>query len=409
MPIETPYDPSNDQTVLARRNPGDVYGFDNPQNDPSNFDWSRPDLAFLTPAANALESVAGTTAEVVVDVALGDLLLFAGAGLASVATGIKLAELNQPVRTPVETPYDPANDVTIGARRPPTPPGFSTVAGFEDQPPNWADLADPGNIVFPQGPSLVDRLVDLVDRFGGTLIDVLTGRYDDLGNQLFPQAPTVPLPRGNTSTEIIDLPPAVSPIPQPVGAPGTIAQPGWLADPSPFPQPGTAPSPFVPPLVNPLPFPAPLTTPQPAPRPIPTPSPLPGWLFDPAPGDIGDPSTSIGTGTDTLFGVPPDLSPLTPFEPGALDSPQVPGKADNCPPCVQTREKPKQKKKRKPRSVCYEGKYREYANGTSKFSKVEVPCEPKPKERKKRVPGYRRPRVPGTNPFPGVPDVFRGP
>lgn len=76
------------------------------------------------------------------------------------------------------------------------------------------------------------------------------------------------------------------------------------------------------------------------------------------------------------------LQPDVPLQPFAPLSPP-PNRAD---PCNCSQVKDKKRKKQQPRTVCYEGKFREYARGTSKFSRKRVPCESqnvRPARRKK--------------------------
>jgi hypothetical protein len=121
------------------------------------------------------------------------------------------------------------------------------------------------------------------------------------------------------------------------------------------------PVPVIQPVIIPIaePAPSPIVEPEPVAEPAPAPAVLP---------KVAAPAVS----TPVL----PVL--LTPFQEAMvpfvsnIGAPKPPQEAEACEP-----------PKKKPRTVCYRGYYREYRNSERKVRWERVPCEPRPKKRKR--------------------------
>ena len=121
-----------------------------------------------------------------------------------------------------------------------------------------------------------------------------------------------------------------------------------------------------------------LPTPGPTPRSTPTPRrSLLSTLTDPLTLSylLGRPGAARITNTRTGSTIQYLTDPLTTPQTGALTSPLgafagVPSTAD-----CSCSKKPGKKGKRKRRTICYEGTYRETASGTRKLRRQEVPCK----------------------------------
>lgn len=355
---------------LPARNPGDVYGFDNPNNDPG-----QPGEAFYDPLFVPITEIPGVTLVPTpaptpppgLTPLLPGLGLFALGGMLGVGIGAYLYDYLHPPVVPFIPDIDPETGLLreVIVQTPTTIP-IETLPFDEPltqpstplQPPNAPPSTDVPFVDDPYGrPYSDDPFLDPI-------------RFPNPRVPLFPPQPAPQTPgRIEIDPRLTDpyglgIPDAVA---QP--SPTTVSQPVGL----PFPFPGVAPYP----LPTPADFPLPSVAPDPLAFGLPFPTPLTGGGL---------------------------ASPLTLFDPGGVGSPLEdpalsPPRAGTCQ-CVDAPQAPKQKKKKQPRTVCYEGKFREYANGTSKFSQVEVPCEAKPKAARKK-----RPKYPPGNPFPGLPQL----
>lgn len=200
-----------------------------------------------------------------------------------------------------------------------------------------------------------------------------------------PPRPPAALPRPDVQLPDVDIS-APRPQPRPViPSPPTFVTPTPTIDPFfdglPRPTPTPTPRPTPSPLVDPFPFQVPRPTdflnpfqvPTPAPTVTPTPRPTP----TPSPFDIPTPRPT---------GLPGPSSSPTPFF-----APPGPPPNDlqrcNCPPSSSKR---KPKKKRKPREVCYEGRYVETQKSTLKFRRKEIPCQPSKSKPASRLVGSSR-------------------
>ena len=392
--------PSNLDTVwvLARRNPGDIYGYDDFGNRNDAGSAGDPGEAFLAPAAGVGSLLEAVAPEVVAN----PLGLFAVGGLAGLAAGFTLYDyLNPPPKVGViEVPLDPSEpDVLVQTSRPPPPPTYTPVTA-EDflDPPNWQQMYGfvPNDVKYPY---VIMDILNSIYRFAHP--------FDDSPPQFDIQpAPIPPLLIPSILVPQISDPvfaPLVSPTPvkipetaqpfpyeipafQPIARPGTIE----IFEPATFPQ-----LPSLVSLPEPISLPSPTAVPLPGTFGLPFADPfaMPGTLFDP----VSLPRSPLPL---------PFAGPLTGFNPVGLpstqDQPDIPRDAGRCPPCTTLRPK-SPKKKASDRTTCFEGKFREYSRGVFKFEKKIVPCEPKPKAvRAKKPPAKKYP--PG-NPFPGLPQI----
>jgi hypothetical protein len=403
MPVTVPGD---DIWVLARRNPGDVYGFDNPQTDPGQA-GDRGEEAYVFPVAPvAVATVAGE------GTVLAPVALAAVGGIGGLLAGAALYEYLNPYAVP-EVVENPLPEVEVLANPPPKIPPVrpGTAEDFLD-PPNWQEM-------FPMAPGWINpwnigQFVEPLIRYFGEWFDTrFPNPWNPDAPTEFEVRPTIRPPDIPAPLREFDLEPFPQPQIAPRPTPGRM--PGTLADPleQPFGDPG--------PAYGPLPFaiPSPVALPRPGtrPAPIPAPNPVPGYLFDPAPFDIGLPSPS-------LFGFPePPASPRTPVadpgiprgvidlpsrdifnEPNPLEQPQIPRDAGRCPPC--TTIKPKNKKRdKKARTACFRYVVTQYTDGTRQTEKKLIACEPRGKATRSKKPPAKK--YPPGNPFPGLP-TFRG-
>lgn len=154
------------------------------------------------------------------------------------------------------------------------------------------------------------------------------------------------------------LPP---PRPGPKIGPSSPGEPAVRPEPRPTPRPGARPAPQPSARPAPQPSPGPFNYPAPTPAPMPRPFKLPLVLPLPLPG------TGPG-GSPLQF-----ARPLTPPKPGAVTSPQPWASPQNDP--CRSRSDRRKKRKRKPRTVCYSGTFRETNRSTIKRRRKRVPCK----------------------------------
>lgn len=189
------------------------------------------------------------------------------------------------------------------------------------------------------------------------------------------QRPLIPLPGGERR-----------PAPVRIGDPRVVGAPGVdpEIEPAPAPRPGAQPSPRTPQLVpTPAPgvdagpsddfslepFPRFGVGPGPGASPEPYfpafPDPLtPDGIVPSGPGETARPPGEVRMPEDplNLFGAPDPLA-----DPVA----RPPGEADRCS-CAQ--QKPKKKRKREPRKVCYRGTFTETSKSLRKVRREQIPC-----------------------------------
>jgi hypothetical protein len=134
-----------------------------------------------------------------------------------------------------------------------------------------------------------------------------------------------------------------------VADPFKVDKPDRDREPQPQPQPGPMPTPGVPPFQLPFPIPTPRPVPLPTLPPLPSPGPLP-----PLP----------------LPFPPPDLAPIDYLSPAFPETDYQPRTdADR-----YKDDAKKKRKKRKPRTVCYRGTYKETQSGTNKHRLEQIAC-----------------------------------
>ena len=273
---------------------------------------------------------------------------------------------------------------------PPPPPGATDPLA----PPDWWDMAQGGD------ESLLDPIIPPGLPVPLPQVEMPPGeKYFDV---------TPPIPTYNPFEVPLEFTwkPELQPIEVPLVGLDAIVFPDFTADPGP----GPAPTPYSPPGIDPLPgLPDVFPDVRRVPDPLPYDPVAPDVLGDPLPDIVGDPfadpisAPDIPTvpRTDTRTptaprapdyfadpGLPETLTPeltdplLTEFGP----NPQKPD-ADTC----SCAKKPKEKKKRKPRAVCYKGTYQQRKSSTIFRPTEEVPCDA-PTTKKARKPKAKTPK-----------------
>lgn len=149
----------------------------------------------------------------------------------------------------------------------------------------------------------------------------------------------------------------------PIGPEGPITVPDPLRVPLPLAPPTPKTRPVAPPAG--LPFDDPVEVPLPTARPTPQPTPAPSTR---APPRVDTPFGSPFS--FPVFGVGPARSP----KPSLRPDPLLGGPPTGADPCNCQKDKPKKKKSRKPRDVCYRGTYTERSKSLIKSRKEEIPC-----------------------------------
>lgn len=268
-------------------------------------------------------------------------------------------------------------------KRRPRPPRIPRIPIFEPtQPPGGSKTIFVGDKPGGRGPSPADvkpkgrtfsggtrwRFWDLAVRrlwpWAAVLWPSSTSKTDVLTDdeyrwELLWRTTAEPLNRGPLQR------PRVQPRPAPT--PSSPLEPATLPRPAPRPTPTPAPAPA--PAARPAPAPAPAPAPSPgpfsypSPTPVPTPRPFSLPTLLPIPLPFGGPG-----GSPLNF-----ARPLTPPQPGAVTSPQ-PWAAPQNDPC-RSRQDRRKKRKRKPRTVCYSGTFRETNRTTIKRRRKRVPCK----------------------------------
>lgn len=360
---------ADEVTVIGRlppRNPGDVYGFDNPNTDSAA---DRASEGFVMPPGMVIVSepvrLPPLPPVAVVNPVLS-LTGFALGGLAGIIGGFALYDYLHPQPVP-EFPLNPAAPPVLvpGYRNPVS----EALPNFEPEPePNL------------EPPPAVRPIVEPGEPANDPIFEP----------PMIPVPPLVPIrpPSEPANDPIFTPPPRIAPPPElpnvipdapPLPAPGFEPYPTPLYDPDPFaplappfslpnappryapvtpPRPGNNPEPFAPPLANPFPLPNAPPVPNAPPRPSAPPRSVP--RSDPFASPLNEPLTPIEPWGVGLLDPLPGLGPI-PLE--DLDPCNCGRKKDN-----------KEKKKRKPRAKCYQGTYTERALSLSKSPKKEVPC-----------------------------------
>lgn len=264
-----------------------------------------------------------------------------------------------------------ARPIESGGFKPPNLPPFATMA-FEEMPPDWLEIGLRQDLG-PFGAETVPKTN--VGQIVQKAFDVISKVADPFA-QIVPSAIRDP--------DIVVKPqPIIEPIPKPVPIQPPIEEP----EPE-FIVPGTKPAPVVAPV--PVFEPEPIVVPAPKPEKTPVPDefayPVPVIqpnivpIAEPAPSPIVQPQPVSQPAGAAKPAVLPPVMPvlLTPFDEAMLPfesnlgAPPVPEEAQACEP-----------PKKKPRTVCYRGYYREYRNSERKVKWERVPCEPRPKKRRR--------------------------
>jgi len=328
----------------------------------------RPPIAPVTQPIPSLGSrIVGAVGSIAGRIGGGILLLLTPMNSGPDGTGDLVVPPAQPQPQPEPEPeIEVLPEVVV---RPPPPINTAPPPAANDpiMPPNWNDLAHPGDLTFEpplpfSGP--------------GTLWDLLLVPIPLPGNQPAPEPLSdpgeLPFPSGpDVFPDVTTLPgstgmPSAYPNPDPV-LPGSFGFPdpfgigSPLAHPDPISRPGVSPRPGGRPTTpGPIEIPLPIGFADPGtdwnPRPIPRPPggrSLPEFFTDPSPDILADPQFD----TD------------------------MPTSDDQC----QCDQKPKKKKKPKTaRAVCYQGTYTQRKKGISYAPKRVVPCAGEKKSKSKK-------------------------
>lgn len=259
----------------------------------------------------------------------------------------------------------------------------------DELPPNWRDLADPGDKTFPNpfdfGKWLrrIKRTIDLFDWFTDQAQPLPTGPEVFPDPEIYefvvsPQPQRYPQPDPTLNPSLFPVPGGT-----PFDFPLAYPNPGL----APSPRPGSTPAPGSTPRGDPFPAdPFPLPRPNLRPDAPGTARPIAPDVFSPPLPDVigyptGDfplaPPRPTPTGGNPaapdfiVTGVPELIEPFL-ADPDA-DLPLPPGGDD---PCNCKKEKKKKRKKPKPRTICYRGTYRQNTRGITYKKLEQVPCEP---------------------------------
>lgn len=239
----------------------------------------------------------------------------------------------------------PTADSDLGYRAPPRPPPTGGLPG-SDGPRGPRSRPNPRTRTRPRPPS-----------GPRPPLDVLFGRDPTIPRGLpnRPQPTPTPTSTPRPTREPVSQPaPGPQPVARPQPAPSPRARPAPAASTAPAPSPGSSISPLA--FLAPFLFPMPSTRPQLRPRPLSAPSPLPGPIASP------DPIRNFNSPRPLTAPQPQPLSFAQPLTQPSRD------------PCRC--DKPtRTRKKRKPRTVCYAGTYRDRASGLSKSKLRKIPCQ----------------------------------
>lgn len=269
---------------------------------------------------------------------------------------------------------------------PPVPPRVVDAGSDPIMPPNWNDLANPGDQIF-------------YDSYGRRPITDPTRLpipdFPDLGDRQAPESPSDPgeLPTPSGPVVFPDL------LPQP----GVTTRPQTRPDPAPV-----LPDPFGFPDLEPFrsPFPGPSELPRPGflSEPVRRPGSRPSSPSSPVRVPLGVPQTPIFPGVfdfpDFPNARPPNPTPPTRLgfttdpNPSILDDPAAepwgdvdrPTSDDQC----QCDKKPKKKRKSGRREVCQQGTYTQRAKGIVYRPKRVVPCEGQIEPERDAAPARRK-------------------
>ena len=263
-----------------------------------------------------------------------------------------------------------------GGSRP--PPTFATPA-FEEMPPNFLEIAlrqDLGPFGAEAMPKtdvsgIVQKALDVIAKVADPFAQIVPPGVREPDVVVEPQRIVEPVIKPTPiAPEIAEpLPEFVVPgtRPAPIVAPVPVFEPEPVVIPVPKPEKTPVPAEFA--------YPVPVIQPNivPIAEPAPSPAVKPEPIFQPAPAPAVLPP--VASPAILPPPIPVLLTPfneaMLPFE-SNLGAPPVPQEAQACEP-----------PKKKPRTVCYRGYFREYRNSERKVKWERVPCEPRPKKRKR--------------------------
>jgi hypothetical protein len=266
-----------------------------------------------------------------------------------------------------------------GGSRP--PPTFATPA-FEEMPPDFLEIAlrqDLGPFGAEATPKtdvagIVQKALDVLSKVTDPFANIVPTEVRTPEVAIEPKptpqpAIVVPIIEPDIEEEIPEfVVPGTKPAPAaPVIAPVPVFEPEPVVIPQPKPEKTPVPDEFA--------YPVPVVQPViiPIAEPAPSPAVKPEPVFEPAPAPAVAPKVAAPVVSTPVL---PVL--LTPFQEAMvplvsnIGAPKPPQEAEACEP-----------PKKKPRTVCYRGYYREYRNSERKVKWERVPCEPRPKKRKR--------------------------
>jgi hypothetical protein len=263
-----------------------------------------------------------------------------------------------------------------GGSRP--PPTFATPA-FEELPPNFLEIAlrqDLGPFGAEAMPKtdvsgIVQKALDVIAKVADPFAQIVPPGVREPDVVVEPQRIVEPVIKPTPiAPEIAEpLPEFVVPgtRPAPIVAPVPVFEPEPVVIPVPKPEKTPVPDEFA--------YPVPVIQPNivPIAEPAPSPAVKPEPVFEPAPAPAVAPK--VDAPAVSMPAMPVLLTPfqeaMVPFA-SNIGAPKPPQEAEACEP-----------PKKKPRTVCYRGYYREYRNSERKVKWERVPCEPRPKKRKR--------------------------
>jgi hypothetical protein len=253
---------------------------------------------------------------------------------------------------------------------------------FEEMPPDWLEIglrqdlgpfgaeATPKTDVAGVVQKALDVLSKVTDPFANIVPTEVRTPEVAIEPKPTPQpAIVVPIIEPDIEEEIPEfVVPGTKPAPAaPVVAPAPVFEPEPVVIPQPKPEKTPVPDEFA--------YPVPVVQPViiPIAEPAPSPAVKPEPVFEPAPAPAVSPAIAIPVVSTPVMPVllTPFQEAMVPFV-SNIGAPKPPQEAEACEP-----------PKKKPRTVCYRGYYREYRNSERKVKWERVPCEPRPKKRKR--------------------------
>jgi hypothetical protein len=253
---------------------------------------------------------------------------------------------------------------------------------FEEMPPDWLeiglrqDLGPFGAEATPKTDvaSVVQKALDVLSKVADPFANIVPTEVRTPEVAIEPKptpqpAIVVPIIEPEIEEEIPEfVVPGTKPAPTtPVIAPFPVFEPEPVVIPQPKPEKTPVPDEFA----YPVPVVQPVIIPIAEPAPSPTVEPEP--VIEPAPAPAVAPKVAAPAVSTPILPVllTPFQDAMVPFV-SNIGTPKAPQEAEACEP-----------PKKKPRTVCYRGYYREYRTSERKVKWERVPCEPRPKKRKR--------------------------